>query len=61
MANAYWGPYLPNRDWGTVRKDSSLDGNRFKAILHDNVVKRERERERERERVCLRIGTCSNT
>ena len=47
MANAYWGPYLPNRDWGTVRKDSSLDGNRFKAILHDIIMKRERERERE--------------
>ena len=39
MANAYWGPYLPNRDWGTVRKDTSVDGNRFKAILHDNIVK----------------------
>eukprot|EP01133_Synstelium_polycarpum_P017823 gene17823-21254_t len=30
-----WGPYLSNRQWGTVREDYSADGNAWKYTNHD--------------------------
>ncbi len=30
-----WGPYLTERQWGTVREDYSIDGNAWKYITHD--------------------------
>ncbi len=30
-----WGPYLSERQWGTVREDYSADGNVWNAVSHD--------------------------
>ncbi len=30
-----WGPYLSERQWGTVREDYSLDGNAWSYFNHD--------------------------
>lgn len=30
-----WGPYLSNRQWGTVREDYSSDGNPWNYLTHD--------------------------
>jgi hypothetical protein len=30
-----WGPYLSERQWGTVREDYSADGDAWKYITHD--------------------------
>ena len=30
-----WGPYLSERQWGTVREDSSDDGNAWDSFTHD--------------------------
>jgi hypothetical protein len=30
-----WGPYLSERQWGTVREDYSLDGNAWNYFSHD--------------------------
>lgn len=30
-----WGPYLSERQWGTVREDYSADGNAWNYITHD--------------------------
>jgi hypothetical protein len=30
-----WGPYLSERQWGTVREDYSLDGNAWDYFSHD--------------------------
>ena len=30
-----WGPYLSERQWGTVREDYSLDGNAWDYLTHD--------------------------
>ncbi|RZK37959.1 MAG: glucosidase [Pedobacter sp.] len=30
-----WGPYVSNRQWGTVREDYSQDGNAWNASTHD--------------------------
>jgi hypothetical protein len=30
-----WGPYLSERQWGTVREDYSADGNVWNAVNHD--------------------------
>ena len=30
-----WGPYLAERQWGTVREDYSADGNVWSAFTHD--------------------------
>src|SRR6187200_2421412 len=30
-----WGPYLSDRQWGTVREDYSLDGNAWNYVNHD--------------------------
>src|SRR6187402_3795498 len=31
----FWGPYLSERQWGTVREDYSLDGNAWNYFSHD--------------------------
>ena len=30
-----WGPYLSERQWGTVREDDSSDGNAWESFSHD--------------------------
>ncbi|MDB5819005.1 MAG: Glucosidase, partial [Rhizobacter sp.] len=30
-----WGPYMSERQWGTVREDMSLDGDAWKCVTHD--------------------------
>jgi hypothetical protein len=32
-----WGPYLSERQWGTVREDYSADGTAWEYISHDNA------------------------
>ncbi len=32
-----WGPYLSERQWGTVREDHSEDGNVWKGFTHDDA------------------------
>ncbi len=31
-----WGPYLSERQWGTVREDYSSDGNAWEYFTHDH-------------------------
>ncbi len=35
-----WGPYLSERQWGTVREDYSADGNSWDAFSHDDARRR---------------------
>jgi len=35
-----WGPYLSERQWGTVREDYSLDGNAWNYFTHDQARSR---------------------
>jgi hypothetical protein len=35
-----WGPYLAERQWGTVREDYSADGNAWKYFPHDDARSR---------------------
>ncbi len=35
-----WGPYLSNRQWGTVREDYSNDGNAWNYFPHDHARSR---------------------
>jgi hypothetical protein len=35
-----WGPYLSERQWGTVREDYSLDGNAWEYFSHDQARSR---------------------
>lgn len=35
-----WGPYLSERQWGTVREDCSTDGNCWDDFTHDQAVYR---------------------
>ena len=35
-----WGPYLSERQWGTVREDYSADGNAWKHFTHDQARSR---------------------
>src|SRR4051794_5066292 len=35
-----WGPYLSERQWGTVREDYSLDGNAWGYFTHDQARSR---------------------
>src|SRR5580692_9339212 len=35
-----WGPYLAERQWGTVREDYSLDGNAWGYFSHDQARSR---------------------
>jgi hypothetical protein len=32
-----WGPYLSERQWGTVREDYSDDGNAWDYFSHDQA------------------------
>lgn len=35
-----WGPYLSERQWGTVREDYSQDGNAWESFSHDQARSR---------------------
>ena len=35
-----WGPYLSERQWGTVREDYSSDGNAWDYFSHDQARSR---------------------
>jgi hypothetical protein len=35
-----WGPYLAERQWGTVREDYSHDGNAWRSLTHDDARSR---------------------
>ena len=35
-----WGPYLAERQWGTVREDYSPDGDAWRAVPHDHARSR---------------------
>jgi hypothetical protein len=35
-----WGPYLSERQWGTVREDTSSDGNAWDSFSHDQARSR---------------------
>ena len=35
-----WGPYLSERQWGTVREDYSADGDAWRYFLHDHARSR---------------------
>ena len=35
-----WGPYLSERQWGTVREDYSSDGNSWNYLTHDDARKK---------------------
>src|SRR5499426_3072020 len=35
-----WGPYLSERQWGTVREDYSVDGNAWNYFSHDQARSR---------------------
>lgn len=35
-----WGPYLSDRQWGTVREDYSADGNAWAYLSHDQARSR---------------------
>jgi hypothetical protein len=35
-----WGPYLSERQWGTVREDYSQDGNAWNYFSHDQARSR---------------------
>src|SRR3954454_25167135 len=35
-----WGPYLSERQWGTVREDYSQDGNAWNYFSHDHARSR---------------------
>ena len=35
-----WGPYLADRQWGTVRKDYSAHGTAWDAFLHEHARSR---------------------
>lgn len=35
-----WGPYVSNRQWGTVREDYSTDGNAWNHISHEEALSR---------------------
>ena len=37
-----WGPYLSERQWGTVREDYSRDGNAWEYVSHDAARSRAR-------------------
>ena len=36
----FWGPYLSERQWGTVREDYSFDGNAWCYFTHDQARSR---------------------
>ena len=40
MTDAEWGPYLSERQWGTVREDYSADGEAWTYLPHDHARSR---------------------
>ncbi|XP_067683692.1 uncharacterized protein [Haliotis asinina] len=38
-ARVQWGPYLAERQWGTVREDKSTDGNCWSSVSHDAAAR----------------------
>ena len=40
LPTARWGPYLSERQWGTVREDYSQDGNAWNYFTHDHARSR---------------------
>ena len=36
----HWGPYLSERQWGTVREDYSADGDAWNYLPHDHARSR---------------------
>ena len=36
----FWGPYLSERQWGTVREDYSAGGNAWDYLPHDHARSR---------------------
>ena len=40
IPTAEWGPYLSERQWGTVREDYSSDGNAWEYFPHDHARSR---------------------
>lgn len=40
LPTASWGPYLSERQWGTVREDYSVDGNAWNYFTHDQARSR---------------------
>src|SRR5436190_1755496 len=35
-----WGPYLADREWGTIREDYSADGSAWQYLPHDHARSR---------------------
>jgi hypothetical protein len=42
IAWSKWGPYLSERQWGTVREDYSADGDAWNYFTHDQARSREK-------------------
>src|ERR1700712_4589783 len=40
LAWRHWGPYLSERQWGTVREDYSADGDAWNFLPHDHARSR---------------------
>jgi hypothetical protein len=40
QTNSFWGPYLSERQWGTVREDYSATGNAWNYFPHDHARSR---------------------
>jgi Glycosyl hydrolase family 63 C-terminal domain len=40
LSNSFWGPYLSERQWGTVREDYSSDGDAWNYFPHDHARSR---------------------
>ena len=58
-----WGPYLSERQWGTVREDYSENGDAWNYISHDqarsrDLPKPQKEEERRRARQFRRFSRC---
>ena len=54
-----WGPYLSERQWGTVREDYSTDGNAWDYFTHDQARSRSLPMGRRRDRRNLRRQAAS--
>ena len=40
VARKQWGPYLSERQWGTVREDYSENGDAWNFFTHDQALAR---------------------
>jgi hypothetical protein len=40
LSNSFWGPYLSERQWGTVREDYSSNGDAWSYFPHDHARSR---------------------